>query len=204
MRPPAPRWGLARRVPEGTPRATTHETPPSASIGSRGALRVSETAPAKRRDPRARTRFRINIACECAKSERGWAGGGPRFEPNRGPRAAATSGKNTGDEDACGGRSRVESTLPPGGVRRMATDEHAGWRESQLDAPNPFATLNQLTTPFTFSPEGFSGGSASAPAVSSATDASSFGVSAYIWESIFLSSRDRYCWTGTDRIHNYK
>lgn len=61
----------------------------------------------------------------------------------------------------------------------MATDEHAGWRESQLDAPNPFATLNQLTTPFTFSPEGFSGGSASAPAVSSATDASSFGVSAF-------------------------
>ena len=63
-------------------------------------------------------------------------------------------------------------------------------RKSQLDAPNPFATLNQLTTPFTFtfSSGGFSGGSAWDPAVSSVTDASSVGVSAFSSVAALMAS----------------
>ena len=114
---------------EGSPRATTHEAPPSASIGSRGALRVSEAAPAERRDPRARKRFRTMVHVSAQKASGAWRSGGDgglRFEPSRGPRAAATIGKNHWRWKRCAGEALASNRrLLPGGDRRVATDQHA-------------------------------------------------------------------------------
>ena len=101
------------------------------------------------------------------------------------------SGKTTGDGNGVRGKRshRIDASF---------LGATAGWRptnmrearKSQLDAPNPFATLNQLTTPFTFtfSSGGFSGGSAWDPAVSSVTDASSVGVFAFSSVAALMAS----------------
>lgn len=111
---------------EGSPRPTTHEAPPSASIGSRGALRVSEAAPAERRDPRARKRFRIIITI---KSERGLAVGGGRGSAFRAePRTSSRSDDRVNHRrwKRCAGEALASNRRPlPGGDRRVTTDQHA-------------------------------------------------------------------------------